>query len=60
MLNETSLQEFRANLRGALINLQDQNYDQARKVYNGMTTDRLFVAFQLKDNGNDIGTESIR
>ncbi len=36
MLSETSIQEFRANLRGALIDRQDQNYDEARKVYNGM------------------------
>ncbi len=36
MLSETSIQEFRANLRGPLIDRQDQNYDEARKVYNGM------------------------
>ncbi len=36
MLNQTSIQEFRANLRGELIEPHDHNYENARKVYNAM------------------------
>lgn len=36
MLNETSIQEFRASLRGDLVEPQDEAYAQASKVYNGM------------------------
>ena len=36
MLNEISIQEFRATLRGDLIQPQDAGYDDARKVYNAM------------------------
>jgi FAD/FMN-containing dehydrogenase len=40
MLNETSIQEFRATLRGCIIEPQDQGYDDARKVYNAMISKR--------------------
>lgn len=40
MLNETSIQEFRATLRGGIIEPQDQGYDDARKVYNAMISKR--------------------
>jgi FAD/FMN-containing dehydrogenase len=36
MLSETKIAEFKASLRGALIEPSDPNYDSARKVYNGM------------------------
>ena len=36
MLNENSIKELRANLRGELIEPSDKGYDDARKVYNGM------------------------
>ncbi len=36
MLNENSLKDLEANLRGGLIEPGDKGYDEARKVYNGM------------------------
>src|SRR6266705_4077828 len=36
MLNENSIKELRANLRGRLIEPSDKDYDDARKVYNEM------------------------
>src|SRR5437660_11512540 len=36
MLNEDSIADFKRNLRGRLIEPGDEDYDQARKVYNGM------------------------
>ena len=36
MLNENSIADFKANLRGRLIQPGDADYDDARKVYNGM------------------------
>jgi FAD/FMN-containing dehydrogenase len=36
MLKETSIKEFRATLRGGLIEPHDSGYDGARKVYNAM------------------------
>src|SRR6266576_2530971 len=36
MLNENSIADFKANLRGRLIQPGDNDYDDARKVYNGM------------------------
>jgi FAD/FMN-containing dehydrogenase len=36
MLNENSIKEFKANLRGGVIEPHDKGYDDARKVYNGM------------------------
>src|SRR5260370_26780060 len=36
MLNENSIADFKANLRGRLIEPDDKDYDEARKVYNGM------------------------
>src|SRR6266699_3822208 len=36
MLNENSIADFKANLRGRLIEPGDKDYDDARKVYNGM------------------------
>jgi FAD/FMN-containing dehydrogenase len=36
MLNEETVKEFKASLRGELIQINDAGYDSARKVYNGM------------------------
>jgi FAD/FMN-containing dehydrogenase len=36
MLNENSVKDLKANLRGTLIEPADNGYDEARKVYNGM------------------------
>src|SRR4029434_9890338 len=36
MLNENAVVDFKANLRGQLIEPGDKDYDEARKVYNGM------------------------
>ena len=36
MLNENSIKELRASLRGAVIEPDDAGYDDARRVYNGM------------------------
>src|SRR5206468_9718303 len=36
MLKENSIAEFKANLRGRLIQPGDADYDDDRKVYNGM------------------------
>src|SRR5216110_2184567 len=36
MLNENAVADFKANLRGRLIDPGDKDYDEARKVYNGM------------------------
>jgi len=36
MLNENSFKELKANLRGGVTQPGDKNYDETRKVYNGM------------------------
>ena len=36
MLNDTSIEKFRASLRGELIQPSDERYDEARKLWNGM------------------------
>ena len=36
MLNENSITDFKANLRGKLIQPGDKDYDETREVYNGM------------------------
>src|SRR6266705_6343572 len=36
MTNEDSIADFKRNLRGRLIEPDDKDYDEARKVYNGM------------------------
>jgi FAD/FMN-containing dehydrogenase len=49
MLNETSIQNFRATLRGGLIEPQDKGYDDARKVYNGMISKRPRLIVRCAD-----------
>jgi hypothetical protein len=39
-LEEAAVQELRASLRGPLLRLGDQGYDEARKVWNGMIARR--------------------
>jgi len=36
MLNENAIADFKANLRGGLIEPGDKDYDEAQKAYNGM------------------------
>src|SRR5678816_3637719 len=36
MLNENAVVDYKANLRGRLIEPGDKDYEEARKVYNGM------------------------
>lgn len=40
MVNQKSIQDFRATLRGGVIEPQDKNYEDARKVYNAMINKR--------------------
>ncbi len=40
MLNQDSINEFKANLRGSVIEPHDKIYDDARKVYNAMISKR--------------------
>lgn len=49
MLNEISIQEFRATLRGGLIQPQDEGYDDARKVYNAMIDKRPRMIVRCAD-----------
>jgi hypothetical protein len=49
MLNETSIQDFRATLRGELIEPQDQGYEDARKVYNAMISKRPRMIVRCAD-----------
>jgi hypothetical protein len=36
MLNETKIQDFKARLRGELLQRSDPEYEEARQLYNGM------------------------
>jgi len=49
MLNQNYISEFRATLRGSLIEPQDQGYDDARKVYNGMINKRPRMIVRCAD-----------
>ena len=40
MLDEATVEEFRVSLRGELIQPGDEDYDEARKVFNGMIDKR--------------------
>jgi FAD/FMN-containing dehydrogenase len=40
MSNATTIEKFKASLRGALIQRGDEHYDEARKLYNGMIDKR--------------------
>jgi FAD/FMN-containing dehydrogenase len=49
MLNETSIQNFRATIRGGIIEPQDKGYDDARKVYNAMISKRPRMIVRCAD-----------
>ena len=49
MLNESSIQEFRAGLRGGVIEPHNKEYDDARKVYNGMISKRPRLIVKCMD-----------
>ncbi len=40
MLDETTIEKFKASLRGELIQPNDEGYDDARKVWNAMIDKR--------------------
>jgi FAD/FMN-containing dehydrogenase len=48
-LDDVAVQDFRAKLRGALILPGDENYEAARKVYNGMIDKRPALIAQCVD-----------
>jgi FAD/FMN-containing dehydrogenase len=49
MLNDETVKKFKASLRGALIQPNDESYDIARKVYNGMIDRRPRLIAQCVD-----------
>lgn len=49
MLNEAKLEKLKANLRGDLILRSDQQYEQARKLYNGMIDKRPLLITRCAD-----------
>ncbi|MBC8231597.1 FAD-binding oxidoreductase [bacterium] len=49
MINETTIEEFKATLRGQLIQPNDEGYDDARKVYNGMIDRRPRLIARCSD-----------
>ena len=49
MLNDETVKKFKASLRGALIQPNDEGYDIARKVYNGMIDRRPRLIAQCAD-----------
>jgi FAD/FMN-containing dehydrogenase len=49
MLSETTMEQFRTNLRGALIQRDDPRYDEARKLYNGMIDKRPLLIARCVD-----------
>src|SRR5919108_5988552 len=49
MLNEDSIAEFKRNLRGRLVQPGDADYDDARKVYNGMIHKKPSLIAQCVD-----------
>src|SRR3954464_5071255 len=49
MLNEDSIAEFKRSLRGRLIQPGDADYDEARKVYNGMIHKKPRIIAQCTD-----------
>jgi UDP-N-acetylenolpyruvoylglucosamine reductase len=49
MINKTIIQEFKANLRGVLLEPQDKGYDDARKVYNAMINKRPLMIVKCLD-----------
>jgi len=49
MLNETRINEFKASLRGELLQRRDPEYEAVRKVYNGMIDKRPLLIARCAD-----------
>src|SRR3712207_8525933 len=49
MLDEATVEQFKADLRGELIQPGDPDYDEARKVYNGMIDKRPQMIARCSD-----------
>jgi FAD/FMN-containing dehydrogenase len=49
MLNETKIQDFKARLRGELIQRSDPEYEEARKLYNAMIDKRPLLIARCAD-----------
>src|SRR6266700_3001926 len=56
MLNENSIADLKANLRGTLIEPADNGYDEARKVYNGMIHKKPRLIVRCADVADVIGS----
>ena len=51
-MNEATIREFKANLRGELIQRGDKDYDTVRKVYNAMIDKRPRLIARCVDAGD--------
>jgi FAD/FMN-containing dehydrogenase len=49
VLTETTIKNFKANLRGDLIQRSDERYEEARKLYNGMIDKRPLLIARCVD-----------
>ena len=49
MLNDATVEEFKASLRGELIQRSDERYEEARKLYNGMIDKRPLLIARCAD-----------
>jgi FAD/FMN-containing dehydrogenase len=49
MLSETTIKNFKANLRGDVIQRSDERYEEARKLYNGMIDKRPLLIVRCVD-----------
>ena len=58
MLNDTTIEKFKASLRGELIQRSDERYDEARKLWNGMFDRRPTLIARCA--GTEIGRTSCR
>ena len=54
MLNDASVKEFSAGLRGELIQRSDERYETARKLYNGMIDKRPLLIARCADTADVI------
>jgi FAD/FMN-containing dehydrogenase len=54
MLNDTIIGPFKASLRGELIQRNDADYEQARKLYNGMIDKRPLMIARCVDTADVI------
>lgn len=54
MIDKQKIEDFRASLRGLLIQPGDDNYDEACKVYNGMIKKRPALVVRCADTGDVI------